>query len=166
MAAGGVGSGGVEGGVWVEGGVFGGGVSGCGACANTMPRGSLAAEGVCDGAGVVAGSPTDSGLITSPGSFGSNAIARRASAAGGTIGGRGVARGLAAPLVVSGGGACAIPMSAAIMDMTVEIADVPSSRPKRRELDMMEPQMPDLDQLADSRSRRCASIAVKCREPR
>jgi hypothetical protein len=121
-----------------------------------MPRGGLAAEGA-GGAGV-AGSPTDAGVISSPGSFGSCAIARRTSAAG-ISGGSGVARGVVGAEVASGGGACAITMPAAIMDMAVEIADVPSSRPKRRELDMMEPQMPELDQLArpaDSSSRGCA----------
>jgi hypothetical protein len=50
--------------------------------------------------------------------------------------------------VASGGGACAITGPAAIMDMAVEIADVPSSRPKRRELDMMDPKRLD-SQLLD-----------------
>jgi hypothetical protein len=54
--------------------------------------------------------------------------------------------------VASGGGACAITGPAAIMDMAVEIAEVPSSRPKRRELDMMDPKRLDfqlLDPLID-----------------
>jgi hypothetical protein len=123
-------------GVWVGGGVVGGGFSGCCACASTMPRGDLAAEGVRDGVGV-AGSPTDSGVIASPGSFGSCPIARSASAAGGIIGGSGVAEGVVDAEVPPGGGACAIAMPAAIMDTAVDIADVPSSRPKRRELDIM-----------------------------
>jgi hypothetical protein len=42
----------------------------------------------------------------------------------------------------SGGADWAITRPAAIMDMAVEIADVPSSRPKRRELDMMDPKTP------------------------
>jgi hypothetical protein len=130
-------SGGVGAGVTSDGagagGVVGGGVSGGGACAITKPRG-LAAEGVGDGAGV-AGSPTDAGVISSPGSFG-HCVARRASEAGGISG---VAGGVVAAGIVSCGGTCAITRPAASMDKAVEIAEVPSSRPKRRELDMMDP---------------------------
>jgi hypothetical protein len=81
-------------------------------------------------------------VIASPGSL-ACAIARRASAAGGISGGSGVAEGVVDAELPSGGGDCAITRSAAIMDRAVEIADVPSSRPKRRELDMM-----DLKRLA------------------
>jgi hypothetical protein len=144
VGAGGVTSGGVGAGVTSDG-AGAGGVVGGGACAITKPRG-LAAEG--DGAGV-AGSPTDAGVISSPGSFG-HCIARRASEAGGISG---VAGGVVAAGIVSCGGPCAITRPAASMDKAVEIAEVPSSRPKRRELDMMDPQMPDLDQVLDPHDR-------------
>jgi hypothetical protein len=139
VTSGGVGAGGVEGGGWVEGGVVGGGVSGGGACAITKPRGSLADEGVGDGAGV-AGSPTDAGVISNPGSDGSCARPDPSLETGGISGGGGVAGGVVAAGVVSSGGACAITRPTASMDKALESAEVPSSRPKRRELDMIDPQ--------------------------
>jgi hypothetical protein len=104
------------------------------------PAAGLEAGEAGDGAGA-AGSPTDAGVISSPGSLGSCAIARSASEAGGIIGGSGVAKGVVgAP--APGGGDWAITRPAVIMDNAVEIAEVPSSRPKRRELDMMDPKTP------------------------
>ena len=154
MTSGGVGAGVTSDGAGA-GGVVGGGVSGGVACAITKPRG-LAAEG--DGAGV-AGSPTDAGVISSPGSFG-HCIARRASEAGGISG---VAGGVVAAGIVSCGGTCAITRPAASMDKAVEIAEVPSSRPKRRELDMMDLKRPGF--LCLTRRSACthaqAEIAVK-----
>jgi hypothetical protein len=119
------------------------GISSADNCVIPWPFASLEAGEVGDGAGV-AGSPTDAGVISSPGSFGSCAIARSASEAGGIIGGSGVAKRGVAAAVVSGDGACAITGPAAIMHMAVEIADVPSRRPKRRELDMRYPKDPDI----------------------
>jgi hypothetical protein len=138
-------AGGVDG-VWVAGGVVGGGVSAGGACATTNPARGLEAGGVGGGAKVTGGA-TDAGVIRNPGSDGSCSWSGPSLETGGISGGSGVARGVVAGEVGSCGGDCAITKPAAIIDAAVEIAEVPSSRPKRRELDMMDLKHPDLTGL-------------------
>jgi hypothetical protein len=112
-----------------------------------MPLGNLEAGGL-GGGDQLSGGATDAGVIRSPGSC---SLSDPSLETGGISGGSGVAEGVVAAGVVSFGGACAITRPAASMDKAVEIAEVPSSRLKRRELDMIDPKMPDLDQLLDPR---------------